>query len=410
VVKLLEGMDGGKGTYQVLHVDAFGPAAHTDLAPLRQALHLATLQEEERIDGTAKKLADIFDKCLRNLQVILTDWCLYAKVPRQGNTLQTSRMIVPEGAKGAVVLDATASTNLAYKLFSHARIINVGNDVRNYQNVTLHVRRGKTGKIDARNSAAERMPILFDDLNERLAGSNALFVCHKDTEAKALANETTFDIHVAHWGELDGANKWRDCDSAIFYDLHRRPQSWAINTFFAYQGVQSSDWVQYRSRPFGDHKDIVADILTYQTSTDLIQAINRIRCRLVVDAEGNCPKTDIYLTLPEKANGDMILDSVRRSMPSLQVRPWDLSTTTTKRKTRSDAGKNKTMVYSYLRNAPSGRYLISHLKDDLGIKPSTMKKIIKDSKEDTDSVLEAMGVSYILDGFGRGSKAYYVKH
>ena len=83
---------------------------------------------------------------------------------------------------------------------------------------------------------------------------------------------------------------------------------------------------------------------------------------------------------------------------------------TTKRKQRSDAGKPKDIVYNYMRNVPSGRYLISHIKDTLGIKDASMKRVIKTCKQDTDNQFQGIKVSYYLDGFGRGSKAYLVKH
>jgi hypothetical protein len=37
-----------------------------------------------------------------------------------------------------------------------------------------------------------------------------------------------------------------------------------------------------------------------------LQAINRICCRRVIDAEGSCPPADIYIMLPQDTLGDAI--------------------------------------------------------------------------------------------------------
>jgi len=409
-IHLMESMPSTHDGRRIFTGRDFGVEEDIDLSPLKEALHSVTIAQVERISHAAARLASIFDKSLDNLQVIVKDWSLYSKVPYLGQMLQTAKAIVPKGSKGAVVLDATASTNLMYELFSQATVNRRIADVRSYKNVSLHVRRGTTGKVDARKKVDERLPVLMDYFNDRIAGRNALFVCHKEVKDKVYARETNFTLKAGHWGELDGANTWKDCDTAIFYDLHQRPHGWAMTTFFALQGIQSDEWVCSTKRRHGDHQDIVASMVAYQAITDLIQAINRIRCRLVIDEEGNCPQADVYLTLPRGDKGDLILSKLLASMPGMKVREWEIPVQTSKRKQRSDAGKPKEMVYNYMRNAPSGLYLISHMKDTLGIKDASMKRIIKVCKQGSDNPFQDINVSYFLDGYGRGSKAYLVKH
>ncbi|GGI15720.1 DEAD/DEAH box helicase family protein [Oxalicibacterium faecigallinarum] len=409
-INLMESSSSSNGGSRIFMPHDFGTDNDVDLSQLKDALHSVTIAQVERISQAAARLASIFDSSLDNLEIIIKGWSLYSKVPIFGQMLQTARPIITKGSKGAAVLDATASTNLMYQLFPQARVCRKIAGVRSYQNVSLHVRRGSTGKVNARKQVDERLPVLMSYFNDRIAGKDALFVCHKDVKAKAYAQETKFTLKAGHWGELDGANTWKDCDTAIFYDLHQRPHGWAMTTYFALQGIQSDEWLNSTQRRHGDHPDIVTAMVTYQTITDLIQALNRVRCRLVIDEQGNCPQTDIYLTLPKGNRGDLILSELLASMPGMQVSAWHLPVQTSKRKQRSDAGKPKESVYNYMRNVPSGRYLISHIKDSLGIKDASMKRIIKECKQDTDNQFHDINVSYFLDGFGRGSKAYLVKH
>jgi hypothetical protein len=59
-----------------------------------------------------------------------------------------------------------------------------------------------------------------------------------------------------------------------------------------------------------------------QLSVSIIQAINRILCRQVVDAEGRCPSADIFIVLPRVETGDAILEDIKADMPDLNVVDW----------------------------------------------------------------------------------------
>lgn len=48
-----------------------------------------------------------------------------------------------------------------------------------------------------------------------------------------------------------------------------------------------------------------------QLSVSIIQAINRIRCRHVIDAEGDCPTANIFIVMPDDHTADTILDDIR---------------------------------------------------------------------------------------------------
>ena len=79
--------------------------------------------------------------------------------------------------------------------------------------------------------------------------------------------------------------------------------------------AQSPEWKQF--------KNVRKEMEQRQMSVSVIQAINRICCRHVIDAEGNCPAANVFIVLPQDAMGDAILDDIKVDMPGIHVKPWD---------------------------------------------------------------------------------------
>ena len=78
-----------------------------------------------------------------------------------------------------------------------------------------------------------------------------------------------------------------------------RDRVWANNTFMAIRGLQSNEWLQNSSkRAFGTIDDIQRGLQLSQITVSILQAINRIRCRRVIDEYGNCKSSKIYLLIP----------------------------------------------------------------------------------------------------------------
>jgi len=106
---------------------------------------------------------------------------------------------------------------------------------------------------------------------------------------------SSFEMHTGHWGAIDGSNEWKDCDSAVIFGLPYLPDHWAANCYMALQGCTSTEWLQNSAeRAFGRHSDIRQSLMHGHIITDVIQGINRVRCRKVVDVGGNCEETDIF--------------------------------------------------------------------------------------------------------------------
>jgi hypothetical protein len=142
----------------------------------------------------------------------------------------------------------------------------------------------------------------------------------------------------------------------------------------------------------------------------LIQAINRVACRQVIDAEGNCPPVEVYITLPGNKVGREMQAAVFESMPGAQRVSWgfklDREMETTK-KPASD-GRFLEIVRSL---PPGGRVSTDQLREELGLGRNTLKDLIKracNTEHQTGLECEEMGVAY-KSKMGRGAMPYFVK-
>jgi hypothetical protein len=193
----------------------------------------------------------------------------------------------------------------------------------------IHVARASgLGKNAMTARVKERLPRVHRAIEEAAGTERSVFVCvHKDVEdiiKKKWAETSKFgEISFGHWGAVDGCNTWQDCDTALILGLPYRPQTWATNMFCALQGSQDDAWL--RSPEWKQYKNVRREMEQRQMSVSIIQAINRIRSRAVIDEEGRCPSADIFIILPEDAMGTAILDDIRADMPGLDVRTWDFA-------------------------------------------------------------------------------------
>ena len=142
-------------------------------------------------------------------------------------------------------------------------------------------------------------------------------------------------------------------------------------------------------------------------SVSIIQAINRIRCRRVIDAQGRSPSADIYIVLPKDQTGDAILQDILVDMPGIHEVPWafelDGPTVPTVRK-----GSSHEALITYMTTRLPGETAMSIVKSELGLTDSTLRKlkeVLRNTDHPTTRALRDIGVRY----FVRGKKAYLMK-
>lgn len=363
-------------------------------------------------DMLHRRMAESVDETLKDAQGVLRRWAYYAKRGKE-HSFNSSEFLIPLDVPGPVVLDATAGQNFLYDLFEdRAAIIPTPGGARRYRNVTLHVARASgVGKHRMRETFSTRYPRLLEALEAELGPRHSVFMClHKDNAAQAESFPTHFaELGIGHWGAIDGRNTWKDYDAAVIFGLPYRDYIWATNAFFALQGVQSNDWL--KAPTWKHHKDVRGVMQQRQLSASIIQAINRIRCRKVINEQGDSPPADIFIVLPKDQDGDAILESIVAEMPGLQVVPWPFELDGPKVK-RPREGSSHASVVAFMKNRLPGQTALTHLQRELGITAGALKKLretLRDASHATTKALKELGVSYVVEGGGRGAKSFLVK-
>ncbi|NSL72448.1 hypothetical protein C6Y62_11575 [Hyphomicrobium sulfonivorans] len=389
------------------------PAAY-DMGALRDAMasiryDLITLQKDSLYDR--QRIAAKVDRTLKDCEAIMRRWAYYYRKGKD-DTFNSSQLLIPPGLPGPVVLDATASQNFSWRLLgTRANIAAIPTGTRNYANVKIHVARGNgVGKGKMTEKGKVRIPRLIANLEQQLTPDRKLLLCvHKNIEHIALNCSPKFDTYsLTHWGAVDGKNDWNDHDAVVIFGLQYRDTAWATNTFFALQGLQDNSWLEQPS--WGAYRDVRQEMLRRQIAVSVIQAVNRVRCRRVIDAEGNCPPTDVFIVLPRGSDGDAILEHLEEEMPGAVTVSWNFEMDGPCERVRR--GSSHEALLAFMGNRQPGETPMSLIRSELELSQSAEKDlrcVLRDDDHDLTKALAHRGVRYVTTGRGRGSRSYLLK-
>lgn len=213
---------------------------------------------------------------------------------------------------------------------------------------------------------------------------------------------------MAHWGAIDGRNDWNVHDTVVIFGLSYRDRVWSTNTFFALQGLQDNRWLEQPA--WGRYADVRQEMQRRQLTVSVIQAINRVRCRRVIDSDGNCPPTDVFIVLPRGADGDAILAHLQEEMPGAAVVPWEFELDGPSERVRR--GSSHEALVAFMNNRLPGETPMSLIRCELGLTSSAVKDlrgVLRDEDHDLTKTLAHLGVRYLTTGKGRGAKSYLLK-
>ncbi len=359
------------------------------------------------------RLRKLHDARLKSVHGILRSWAYYAK--KKGiPTLNTARLLVPEDVKGAVILDATASSNVLLDIWKDAHIETPYGGERRYDNVALNYSLGhKVGKVWMNKNAKKICKDFISDLNNRFKeGDRVLVVTHKDLEPILTSYKTNFKLMTGHWGAIDGSNEWKECNKVVIFGLPYKPDTWTANLFMSFHGPMSTEWLQSEGdRPYGRHTDIRRALKHGAIIVDVIQAINRVRCRKVIDSQGHCEPTSVWMLLPDDPLSDILLESISKDMPNIHLHEWDYG----KQKRTVQAprrGKWQEALVKYFKNMQNGSIPAGHVRNNLGMSPRTLATLTKKAQEiDSDlyGIMNEMNIRYEIQRHGRSSKGMFIK-
>lgn len=329
--------------------------------------------------------------------------------------LLSSRSMLPEGIGSVVALDATAREDVRNELNPAVEILKVPANVRRYENVSLYIARGASGRDTLVKNAKESCERLMSDLEGRFTKENNVFVVvHLGARAQLEAIKAeNFNMTIGHYGEIAGINTRRDDDAVVIQGLNYKPAQWAKQQALALLGGQPQEWHENDgARAWGDHQDIVKDVHEGVILADLIQAANRIRIRKTIDELGNCAPAQIFLLLPSGARGDALLAGLREALPGVQEKVWDYAGKPQRKVRRTEF---ETALIFTLAHMPIGkRTPAGNIKKELGIPSSTFERYLSRiaGGDPTDAIIQTMvgaGVSYESGSRGRGRNSCFIR-
>ena len=285
-------------------------------------------------------------------------------------------------------------------------------DARNYGNVTLHVSLGHAvGKTTLGKRAKEETAKLVSNLKDNLGPQRSVFACcHKWVEPHLISHDTGFSrFDVGHWGAIDGRNEWQDYDTAVIFGLPYRDRTWSANTFMALRGLQTTEWLNSEGdRPFQQYKDIRHSLEVGQLIVSIVQAVNRVRCRRVIDAQGNCPTTDVFLLLPGDDTGRQVLAGIEAEMPGIKVVPWVY--TEAKRKPRKS--NHEEALIRFAKVMGDGKRSASEIRQQLRYPSTPWKRLVASMKDTASNLYQRLaeaGVRYETYRTSQTQRAFLVK-
>jgi hypothetical protein len=242
-------------------------------------------------------------------------------------------------------------------------------------------------------------------------------VSHKESEhhLKGYIGKVPYTMASEHWWNLDGTNEFRDFDTVVLTSLPHLPETWAINTFMACQGIQGAEWLlDDVEHPWEEYPDIRNALLEGKMVASMIQAVNRIRCRKTIDALGNCPPADIFIKFNTEKQAKDILGQMLKAMPGMTLKTWEFDPNKAPRKPRKTVEPDAAQkLLGFLENMKKGRRL--EKKTVIGqtsINPRTMTRLLDRLRNPLDDLavkVKSLCVQVYSGGNGRGDSTYFEK-
>ena len=321
----------------------------------------------------------------------------------------TSRLVLPDEMPGPVVLDATAFQHPIWGLLgAKAKVFPSVSGTRSYANLTLHVARlrgiGKSSMQERDKSFVDQALASLPRVREQVS----IFLCtHKGLRAKLNVDALSAKgVLVDHWGNIDGRNDWKDCDRVVLLGLPYLPPEWPKLVKLAVHAARHKATEADRlTIGLPDRLQVPdAEISDAQIAAALVQGINRIRCRKVIDREGNCPVAEAFITLPPGQKGDRILSRLKSELPGVKATRWQFvpndELSVPKAKYAED-------LLAAVKALGRGDHPLDQVTQPLSLSSSQQKnlrRVLSDKAHPLSQRMAELGVVF-KPGRGRGNKA-----
>jgi hypothetical protein len=164
----------------------------------------------------------------------------------------------------------------------------------------------------------------------------------------------------------------------------------------------------------GDVRDVVTALRTSQIVVDVAQAVNRARCRRVIDALGNCRPTDVFIRLPEtprQVSADDVLLGLLGAMPGATTVRWSLPARALEHHHGRPRYDGALVAYAATM-APGEHRPVSDVRRDLTMSATSWDRLasqLRDPASALTASLASEGARYVLLPRGKRVLAYIAK-
>lgn len=355
---------------------------------------LTGIYSSENEQETKESLFHILD----SIKHIIGEWQYFINTGKNPSIHSASFI---EFDKSVVILDATATTNKLYELADDVELYPTVDGARNYKNVKCHISKGhNTGKSnligDDELKAKESVNNLLStmgEINSFTEDSKVLVVTHKALKSHLLGYDLPFHYDVTNWGAITGKNDWNDYTDIIIFGLNHKPKQFTINR----HSIVTNPVNAFRNN------DERVSIKNTDIIAETIQAINRVRCRKVVDSQGNCEDTNIFILLPNGTLTEQFEESIQKQMIGINLVDWTYNHQ--KRKSSVKRSSYLEAVIAYVLNHESKSIKGSNVKHALDIPDSSFKDLVK--SEAFKKELEINKLTYQLPPTTKRGKFFY---
>lgn len=233
-----------------------------------------------------------------------------------------------------VVLDASAVINETYKQYEKSNKVKIITTVkaRTFNGCTLHFAETDTGKssmVDTNGVRSEVISAIESEVIDKCTVDDRVAICSHKVVRTALENNT-FDgrnMTLLHFMNITGTNEARDCNKMFIVGLPHLPKHVAVDKMKRINNCINDKTLETKYK--------ITQILD-----ETYQSIMRCAVRVPINEDGDCAKTDIYITLPASKSQSNIAKILKAKLPELlhgcSVKEWKsaktVSTSTLKEK------------------------------------------------------------------------------
>lgn len=229
----------------------------------------------------------------------------------------------------SVVLDATASINEIYENTTYYKCSEIKHiataDPRVYNNFTIHIAKGHPqGKTTLyKNQKATQYKNTISNYAELALlllsnpADNLLIVTFKDLiEPLQKLLKKNKRISIINWGNHVGKNNWSHCNKVMIVGWYRMPNTEYYGNYI--NSVNNVQVAEYNLR-----YDTIKRFKDTQLVDDLVQATMRCSARKIINVNGDCAKSEVYLFYADNTEGNEIIKQYANEFKGAKVVAWN---------------------------------------------------------------------------------------